>query len=221
MPKPVPPTAEAPFGRLIVIGAAGVLLTIVVAIALLRRTGGGEGGGVLAAPADSAEAFTRVQPFELTERSGARVTLDTLKGRVWVAAFVFTRCTGPCPRISANMRKLQDRLQGTDVRLVSFSVDPTYDTPEVLARYAQDLGADPQRWLFLTGPLEEMRKVSFQSFLLPFERDAAQPVGQMVTHRTVLTVVDKDGVIRGYYDGEGDAGVEQAFQRAKFLASAP
>jgi protein SCO1/2 len=176
---------------------------------------------VLAAETESDEAFARVQPFELVERSGAKVTLETLKGRPWVASFVFTRCSGPCPRVSASMKKVQALTAGTDVRLVSFSVDPLYDTPAVLREYAQLFDAEKDRWLFLTGTLEAMRDVSFQSFQLPFERDETQPVGQLVTHKTLLTVVDKDGVIRGYYDGESDEGVAQAAARAQFLSRAP
>lgn len=219
MQRNVPETAASRSPLLLVLvlvaflGVVGALVGI-MALKTLRS----EQGGVLAAPADSDERFGAVQPFELTERSGARVTLDTLRGRVWIAAFVFTRCSGPCPRISANMRQLQDRLAGADVRLVSFSVDPTHDTPEVLAHYADALGADPERWLFLTGPIEEVRRVSFESFLLPFERDETQPVGQIVTHKTLLTVVDRLGAIRGYYDGERAEGAQQALERALHLA---
>jgi len=217
----VPETAAPPFGRLLLFGILGLALTGVLIVQYSRNRPSAPSGNVLAAEADSTEAFWPVAPFQLVERSGAPVTLETLKGRPWIAGFVFTRCTGPCPRITANMRKLQGELSGTDVRLVSFSVDPLYDTPQVLDAYARTFGADPERWLFLTGPLEEVRQVSYQSFRLPFERDEAQPPGQLVAHRTVLTVVDRGGQIRGYYDGETDAGVQQALARARFLASRP
>ncbi len=217
----VPETAAPPFGRLLLFGVVGLALVGVLIVQYTRKNQVPPSGNVLAAEADSAEAFWPVAPFQLVERSGAPVTLDALKGRPWIAGFVFTRCTGPCPRITANMRKLQDELAGTDVRLVTFSVDPLHDTPQVLDAYARTFGADPERWLFLTGPLEEVRQVSFHSFRLPFERDEAQPAGQLVAHRTVLTVVDREGQIRGYYDGETDSGVQQALARARFLASRP
>lgn len=222
-PTPAPP----PFARLLVIGVLGLGVTLTLLLLLRSRmNAGGDGAGsgprtVLAAEAESPESFARVQPFHLTERSGDAVTLETLKGRPWVASFVFTRCAGPCPRVSASMKKVQSLTKGTDVRLVSFSVDPTYDTPAVLREYAKLFDAEPERWLFLTGTLEGVRDVSFQSFQLPFERDETQPVGQLVTHKTLLTVVDKDGVIRGYYDGESDEGVAQAAARAQFLSRAP
>ncbi len=214
----VPETAAPPFGRLLMFGIVGLALIAVLVVQYTRKSASAPAGNVLAAEADSAEVFWPVAPFQLIERAGAPITLDTLKGRPWIAGFVFTRCTGPCPRITANMRKLQDELAGSDVRLVTFTVDPLHDTPQVLEAYAKTFGADPVRWLYLTGPLEEVRKVSFESFRLPFERDDAQPAGQLVAHRTVLTVVDREGQIRGYYEGETEAGVQQALARAQFLS---
>jgi protein SCO1/2 len=209
--------------RLLILFGLALSLGLVYAFVLyrMRPAGLGESSGdgtVLAQPAESQEIFGEVQPFALVERSGKTVTRDELTGHAWIAAFVFTRCTGPCPRISGNMRKLQDRLASEDVRLVTFTVDPEYDTPTVLTEYAKNLGADPVRWLFLTGKPAEIQQLSVGSFLLPIERDASQPVGRSVTHRTVLTVVDKKGRIRGYYDGETDAGVAKTAARAKFLA---
>jgi cytochrome oxidase Cu insertion factor (SCO1/SenC/PrrC family) len=118
------------------------------------------------------------------------------------------------------MKQLQSMLAGTDVRLVTFTVDPQYDTPTVLREYAQLLGADAERWLFLTGSPEALIEVSVKSFQLPVERDELQPPGQLVTHKTLLTVVDRTGRVRGYYDGETDAGVQQAAARADFLSQA-
>jgi len=211
------------FQRLLVIGIFGLALSIGGLFLLRSRMEAGASGGgtVLAAEADSPEAFATIKPFELTNQAGAAVTLDTFRGRPWIASFVFTRCSGPCPRISASMKKLQGILERDDVHLVTFSVDPQNDTPPVMAEYARTFGADATRWSFLTGTPEALRDLSFQSFQLPFERDEAQPVGQLVTHKTLLTVIDARGVIRGYYDGESDAGVAQAAARARFLARTP
>src|SRR5207249_82727 len=93
-----------------------------------------------------------VRPFSLIERSGQTVEHSDLLGKVWVAGFVFTRCSGSCPQISATMARLQKELAGQpDVVLVSFTVDPEYDTSKVLREYAESYQADPKRWLFLTG----------------------------------------------------------------------
>src|SRR5690606_23950956 len=129
MKNSVPDTAAPPFNRLLLLGVLGIGLVAVLIVAWRFRPGASSSGtrSVLAAEPDSAESFAQVQPFRLTERSGAEVTLDTLKGRPWVASFIFTRCSGPCPRMSASMKKVQGLLAGTDVRLVTFSVDPEYD----------------------------------------------------------------------------------------------
>lgn len=205
--------------KLFVLFGVALVLGLVYAIVLyrIRPASSGE-DSVLAQPPESQEVFGDVQPFALVERSGRTVTREELLGHAWIAGFVFTRCTGPCPRISTNMRRLQDDLAKEDVRLVTFTVDPEYDTPAVLSEYAGNLRADAVRWLFLTGKSAEIQALSVGSFKLPIERDSTQPIGRSVTHRTVLTVVDKKGRIRGYYDGETDAGVAKTAARAKFLA---
>lgn len=228
MKHPEPIVAPSPFKGVLVWAIVGVGLVAAVMLAWALRPKpsavGATGGGmrsVLAAEPASSDAFAEVKPFALTERSGAEVTLETLRGRPWVASFVFTRCGGPCPRVSGSMKQLHARLKDTDVRLVTFTVDPEYDTPAILSEYADALGADKERWLFLTGSADALRDVSVQSFQLPVERDESQPPGQLVTHKTLLCVVDRKGTIRGYYDGESDEGVAQADARARFLSRAP
>ena len=93
-----------------------------------------------------------VPDFALIERSGQPVTKADLLGKVWIASVIFTRCVEECPLVSSHMARLQDAFAAErDVYLVSITVDPAYDTPEVLTRYAQSFAAQPQRWLFLTG----------------------------------------------------------------------
>ena len=94
----------------------------------------------------------QVPDFALIERSGQAVTRADLLGKVWIASIIFTRCAQECPLVSNHMARLQATFAAEpDVRLVSFTVDPAYDTPEVLTHYAQSFAAQPQRWLFLTG----------------------------------------------------------------------
>jgi len=209
-----------PTRRFLILGVLALLLGLGYAVMLTRTHGVAGAGdqGTLNLPTESKDGFNEIRPFSLTERSGRTITREDLLGTQFVAGFVFTRCTGPCPRISGNMRKLQGLLAGEDVKLVTFTVDPEYDTPQVLAEYADRLGADPQRWLFLTGKLAEIKEIANKDFMFTLEQDATQPVGESITHRTFLTVVDKRGRVRGYYDGEGDAGVAAAAARAKFLA---
>src|SRR5581483_2784402 len=96
-------------------------------------------------------SFKPVPDFQLTERTGKTVTLAELKGKVWLADFIYSTCPGPCPMISSKLAELQkEALQNPDVRLVSFSTNPENDTPEVLRAYAERFHAT-DKWLFLTG----------------------------------------------------------------------
>jgi cytochrome oxidase Cu insertion factor (SCO1/SenC/PrrC family) len=151
--------------------------------------------------------FLQAPEFTLTERSGRTVRKADLLGKVWIASFVFTRCTGPCPQVSATMAQLQKELAGQpDVVLVTFTVDPERDTPKELTEYAAHFGADPERWLFLTGKADEIYHLVNKGFLLaaqPNQGTARQP-GAEVEHSTRLVVVDRHGFIRGYFQGVRD-----------------
>ncbi|MBK7645218.1 MAG: SCO family protein [Planctomycetes bacterium] len=195
------------------------LLLALVPLFLALGCGTHSGGEsvVLAAPADSTESFGTVQPFELTDQTGQKVTLEDLKGHAWAACFVFTRCTGPCPLVSSTMQKLQSELKDKDVRLVSVTVDAPFDTPQVLAQYAEALGADPKRWKFLTGDEQFIAGWIRASFLSPVERDTQQPVGQSISHRTSIEAVDKQGQVRGFYTGEDASQLELLRQRLEWL----
>lgn len=139
--------------------------------------------------------------FSLIERGGATVTRDDLRGRVWVADFVFTRCAGPCPELTLRMRSLQQALQDRkdDVRLVSFTLDPEYDTPSVLQEYAKKNRADERQWLFLTGAdqktIHDMIRNGFLQSVI------AAKDGEPIVHSTYFVLVDRQGQIRGFYDG--------------------
>src|SRR5262249_41634180 len=127
------------------------------------------------------------------------VTLHDLAGRVWVADFIFTSCGGTCPLMTAKMRKLQDVLPPA-IRLVSITVDPARDPPEILAAYAGEHGAAVERWLFLTGDKQSLYDLCVKGFKLPLDESrgtAAEPIA----HSTRFVLVDKQGEIRGYYNG--------------------
>jgi len=173
----------------------------------------------LAQPADSKEVFGHVDSFQLLERSGRTAASTELLGHPWAAAFVFTRCTGPCPKVTATMRALQDATRGSDARLVSFSVDPSFDTPAILSAYANGVGADHERWWFLTGAELAIDELIQKGFWSPVERDAKAPVGERVTHRTYIAVVDKWSNVRGFYEGETNQDVPLIAARLRWLAN--
>lgn len=146
-----------------------------------------------------------VPVFALTERSGARLGSEQLAGHVWIADFVFTRCPDFCPALTARLARLQDRIPaGADpVRLVSITVDPAHDTPEVLRAYAAQAGARAG-WLFLTGPRDAIAALLRDGFKVAWADDG--PPSAPITHSDRFVLVDRALQIRGYYHGteEGD-----------------
>lgn len=148
-----------------------------------------------------------VPDFALVERSGAALTRADLLGRPWVADFFFTRCAVYCPRLTARMKELGERLpRGSPVRRVSISVDPTHDTPEVLVDYAQKWGIGAgDEWLLATGDEAEIRELVRHGFLLPVEDDPDN-VAMPILHSNRFVLVDAEGRIRGTYEAfEPDA----------------
>lgn len=134
--------------------------------------------------------FGTVPEFKLTERSGRDIERAGLDGRVWAANFIFTRCPGPCPMMSVRAQELTRALP--DLTMVSFTSDPEFDTPEVLAKYAVKYKANPKQWLFLTGPKAEMSRIAKE-----FKFGG---IDQPDMHSTRFVLVDGKAQIRGYYD---------------------
>ncbi len=143
--------------------------------------------------------FGEVPEFTLIERSGRTFTRSDLDGQIWVADFIFTNCAGTCPMMTDKMKLLQRELPES-VRMVSFTVDPYRDTPEVLARYADRHGAEGDRWVFLTGEKEELYTLSKEGFHLAVD-DTIETEVEPITHSTRFALVDPSGKIRGYYAG--------------------
>jgi protein SCO1 len=139
-----------------------------------------------------------VPAFQFINQNGQPFGSAQLAGKIWIADFIYTTCPGPCPMISSRMSELQQPLEKTDVHLVSFSVDPAKDTPEILRSYGERLQAQPGRWDFLTGPKSAIYRLSHDGFKLAIS-DGSDAQGIPV-HSTRLVLVDRHGEIRGYYD---------------------
>ena len=149
-------------------------------------------------------SYGTVPSFQFVNQNGQPFGSAQLAGKIWIADFIYTTCPGPCPMISSRMNELQKPLEKTDVHLVSFSVDPEKDTPDVLHRYAEKLQVEPGRWDFLTGPKSAIYKLSHDGFKLAIS-DGSDAQGIPV-HSTRIVLVDRHGQIRGYYDAtEADA----------------
>ena len=146
-------------------------------------------------------SYGNVPEFSLINQDGKTFGSSDLRGKIWIADFVYTTCPGPCPMISSRMSELQKPLEKTDVHLVSFTVDPAKDTPQVLRTYAERLQAEPGRWDFLTGAQSTIYNLSRNGFKLAVGEEKGIPI-----HSTRMILVDRHGAIRGYYDAaEADA----------------
>lgn len=153
-----------------------------------------------AMPSAPLEKLARVPEFTLTDQTGNAFGSADLKGKIWVANFIFTRCKGPCPLITTRMAELNGKLKKThnEVKLASFTVDPEHDTPEVLSKYGTNLAANPADWKFLTGSPEAMNEIVVKGLLQPL---AKEPDGTPA-HSQRFVIVDGDGWIRGFQNGE-------------------
>jgi protein SCO1/2 len=142
----------------------------------------------------SLQVYYDVPEFQLTTQDGQPFDSAVLRGKIWVADFIYTTCPGPCPRMTSQMHEVQNAIvKMPDVKLVSFTVDPSRDTPEVLAAYARVHGASAEHWYFLTGPQETLQKLDRDTFKLG-------NVDATLQHSTRFVLVDRQSRIRGYYD---------------------
>lgn len=155
-----------------------------------------------------------IKDFTLIDSEGRQTGLAQLKGHTWVADFFFTTCSTICPMMSAHMGRLHQTFKDyPQVRLVSFTVNPENDSPEVLKGYAAKFKADTRQWMFLTGSREELTQVAVASFKLG---DIKEPV----FHSSYFTLVDKNGQIRGYYDSSDVKNIDRIIVDLKQLLKA-
>ena len=151
-----------------------------------------------------------VPDFALTDQTNQPfLSANSLRGKVWIADFIFTSCAGPCPRMSAQMRQVQTALRDLpDLRLVSFTVDPARDTPAVLSQYAERYQAKPGVWFFLTGPRADLHKLARNVFMLG-------DVNGDLQHSTRFVLIDKQSRVRGYYLTSEDDAIPRVIADAK------
>jgi len=161
-----------------------------------------------------------VKDFSFTTQDEEDLSLEDLKGEWWIADFVFTNCVTVCLPMTSNMSSLQDSLKENDIEIqfVSFSVDPDYDTPEVLREYADEYNADLSNWSFLTGyDFDTIKEVSVKSFKAPILE--AKSGSDQVTHDTRFFLVNPEGKIVKGYDGVNSESMKDIIKDLKALDS--
>ncbi|MBI5510368.1 MAG: SCO family protein [Deltaproteobacteria bacterium] len=157
-------------------------------------------------------AYGRLPAFDLVAESGRAFGSADLAHKVWIANFIFTRCPTICPAFSAKMALVQKKIRsfGGAVQLVSFSVDPEYDTPPRLQAYAARYGADQALWTFLTGPLDEIKAVVKDGLKVAMgKQEGGGDDVAAIFHGTYFVVLDADMQIRGYVDSNDATAVQQ------------
>lgn len=154
-----------------------------------------------------------VSDFSLMTADRKAFTHQDFIGKVTITDFIFTTCAGPCPIMSGQMQQLQATLhENSSIQFVSFSVDPEYDTPEILTEYATRYGAIKDKWIFLTGEKKTIYDITKNSFHLSVEDDE-----NAVLHSTKFVLVDQEARIRGYYDSEDEESLKKLIEDTKSL----
>jgi protein SCO1/2 len=152
---------------------------------------------------DDLPVIGEISDFSMTNQLGQTIRRDDLLGQVWVAEVIFTRCPGPCAKMTTRMSDLQDSIPSRwPVKFVSLTTDPEYDTPEVLRRYAEEFQADPQRWYFLHAEKPAIADLAVNGLKLVVldKEEARESPNDLFIHSTTLALVDKHGRLRGAFE---------------------
>jgi cytochrome oxidase Cu insertion factor (SCO1/SenC/PrrC family) len=159
--------------------------------------------------------------FTLTNQLGQPVSLRDLKEQVWIANIIFTRCAGPCPRLTAQMSELQAALQkNKPVKLVTLTTDPEYDSPSVLKQYSEGFSGDPARWWFLTGSKKQIADVAIDGLkLTAIEKEPAkrEDPADLFIHSLLMVVVDKQGRVRAAFESTEEGWKEKVLATTRYL----
>lgn len=162
--------------------------------------------------------YHQVPDFSFINQFGETVTEEQFEGDMLIVDFFFTTCPTICPKMTSNMSGLQLQLKENhfrNVKLLSHTVNPEGDTPEVLLRYGEDHEADFDKWTFLTGDKDAIYRQGVKGYLLPAQEDALAPGGFLHSEQFVL--VDENRHIRGYYDGTDLAEMRRLIKDVKML----
>ena len=162
----------------------------------------------------------RIGDFTLLNQYGESITLEKVKGNVFVAEYFFTTCGTICPKMTEQMTRVQEQFRGNDkVKILSFTVNPDYDTVQVLLEYAEKYGAEKEQWYFLTGSKEELYRLARKSFfvLKPAEAINLGDAGSDFIHTNNFVLVDQQLRIRGYYDGTSISEVNELMEDIELL----
>ena len=161
--------------------------------------------------------FKTVGAFSFVDQTGSKVDRKSLNGKIWVADVFFTTCGSICPKLSAGLQRVQEAFKADpDVQLISFTVDPDYDSLPILRSYADEYGAIDTQWHFLTGNKTDLYRVETEEFFFSHTEDEDKTI--KFVHDGKLRLVDKEGRFRGYfYDGTDASDIDSLIAHIKLL----
>lgn len=170
---------------------------------------------------DEMPVISQVSSVPLTNQFGVPFDVESLKGRIWFADIVFTRCAGPCPEMTRTMARLQARLKDhPDVHFVTLTSDPEYDGPEEMQRFGRKFNADFDTWHFLTGTKKDIYRLCIDDLkLVVKEKEEGDQVNDqdLFIHSTLLVLVDADGRVRASFDGFEDPDLDAMVEAVRIL----
>ena len=187
----------------VVWGGLALVIALILGAFLVKRSRSSSPSSAVAFP-----VYSVLNDFKLTNHLGRTVSLADLRGKIWVADLIFTRCPGPCAQLSRQMSQLQTNLADLpDVHLVSLTADPDYDSPQVLKRYAKTFEAQDDRWWFLTGNKQELLTLITGTnglMLVALEKnlESRQSENDLFLHSTRIMMVDAQGRLRAFFESE-------------------
>ena len=164
--------------------------------------------------------YNHIPPFSLIDQDGKRINQSVVKDKIYVASFFFTRCGTVCPRISSQLTRVQDIFRNNaNLVFLSHSVDPEHDRPAQLKAYALKYEAIPGKWYFLTGSKADIYTLAMRGYYLPVV-DAGVKDGtpdETFIHSEKLVLVDRQGIVRGFYDGTDKTDVDRLVLEIRVL----
>lgn len=164
--------------------------------------------------------LSNVRPFSFTNQDGRIVTEKDIVGKVVIVEYFFTTCNGICPKMNKNMQAIYGIFKDVpDFVILSHTVDPEIDTVERMKRYSDSIGGSSRNWWFLTGTKENLYRSARESYMLDNEENSSKNISEQFIHTQFFAIVDRNGRVRGIYDGLKKDEVKQLEEDAKLLLS--
>jgi len=162
--------------------------------------------------------LSTVRPFSFQRQDGELISEKNIPGKVYIAEYFFTTCKGICPKMNKNMKAVYEELKKEpDFMILSHTVDPETDSVARLKHYADSMGASIQNWWFLTGTKESLYKAARESYMLDNQDNSSKNISDQFIHTQFFALVDRNGQVRGIYDGLKQDEIQQLIVDTRLL----